>query len=107
MVVHVERIDVARHIADYDVLITADQIIVSNDAARDGAGERSTYSVPNHGTRFGELATQPGFRLGWARFPDDAEVLYRYDLDDYCFGYTLNLTAPDCSEWGYAPFEEA
>ena len=45
------------------------------------------------------------FALGWARFPDGAEVVYLYDKHDGCFGYALNLTYPDCSEWGYAPFE--
>ncbi len=47
---------------------------------------------------------RPGFRLGWGRFPDGAEVLYLYDRDDGGFGYAVNLTMPDCSEWGYAPF---
>ena len=51
-----------------------------------------------------DLAARPGFRLGWGRFPDGAEVLYLYDRDDGGFGYAVNLTAPGCSEWGYAPF---
>ena len=49
-------------------------------------------------------AARPGFRLGWGRFPDGAEVLYLYDRDDGGCGYAVNLTAPDCSEWGYTPF---
>ena len=49
-------------------------------------------------------AARPGFRLGWGRFPDGAEVLYLYDRDDDNFGYAVNLTSPTCSEWGYAPF---
>jgi hypothetical protein len=52
----------------------------------------------------GDLAVRPGFRLGWGRFPDGAEVLYLYGRDDGGFGYAVNLTAPECSEWGYAPF---
>ena len=47
---------------------------------------------------------RPGFRLGWGRFPDGAEVLYLYGADDGGFGYAVNLASPACSEWGYAPF---
>ncbi len=43
-------------------------------------------------------------RLGWARFPDDAEAVYVYDAEDGCFGYAFNLSDPGLSEWGYAPF---
>ena len=50
------------------------------------------------------MAARPGFRLGWGRFPDGAEVLYLYDRDDGGVGFAVNLTAPGCSEWGYAPF---
>ena len=53
------------------------------------------------------LAARPGFRLGWSRFPDGAEVLSLDDAGDGGFGYAVNLTAPDCSEWGYAPFPDA
>ena len=52
----------------------------------------------------GDLAARPGFRIGWGRFPDGAEVLYLYDKDDGCFGYAVNLASPASSEWGYAPF---
>ena len=52
----------------------------------------------------GDLAARPGFRLGWGRFPDGAEVLYLYDATDGGFGDAVNPTMPDCSEWGYAPF---
>lgn len=83
----------------YSVIIGADRIAVTTP---DGWG--MTHSVPNYGTRIGDLAARPGFRTGWARFPDDAEVLYFYDRDDDGFGYALNVTNPDCSEWGYSPF---
>jgi hypothetical protein len=43
-------------------------------------------------------------RLGWGEFPDGDEVIYLYDKGDENFGYALNLDAPQCSEWGYAPF---
>jgi hypothetical protein len=56
--------------------------------------------VPDDGTAIGELAESLGFRLGWGRFPDGAEVLYLDDRVDDGFGYAVNLTAPNCSEWG-------
>ncbi len=43
-------------------------------------------------------------RLGWGEFPDGDEVIYLYDKADNNFGYAVNLDAPQCSEWGYAPF---
>ena len=97
-----QRIGRGGHIAGYDVLITADRIVVSRDAGA-GAGETWTHKVPNYETAIGELADRPGFRLGWGRFPDDAEVLFFYDKDDGNFGYALNVTYGE-GEWGYAPF---
>ena len=93
-----EKIGTAGHVAGYDVLVLADAVIVTD---ADGARR---FAVPDYGTRIGELGERPGFRLGWGRFPDGAEVLYLYDRDDAGFGYAVNLTMPDCSEWGYAPF---
>ncbi|HEU0114800.1 MAG TPA: hypothetical protein VFQ80_08985 [Thermomicrobiales bacterium] len=87
------------HINGYSVLIGSDRIAV---ATPNGWG--MTHPVPNYGTSIGELSARPGFKIGWAVFPDDAEVLYFYDRDDDGFGYALNVTNPDCSEWGYAPF---
>ena len=69
-----------------------------------GGGGPTRFPVPAFGTAIGDLAARPGFRLGWGRFPDGAEVVYLYDRDDGGFGYAVNLTAPACSEWGYAPF---
>ena len=69
----------------------------------DANGSRR-FPVPDYGTAIGDLADRPGFRLGWGRFPGGAEVLYLYDRDDGGFGHAVNLTAPDCSEWGFAPF---
>ena len=97
------KLGVGSHIAGYDVLILRDRIHVAHDAANDGAGEAWTHEVPDYGTAIGELAERPGFRLGWGRFPDGAEVLYFYDRDDGNFGYALNVTWRD-GEWGYAPF---
>jgi hypothetical protein len=69
-----------------------------------GTNTTRHHPVPNFGTDIAELAGRPGARVGWASFPDDAEVIYVYDRDDDNFGYAFNLTAPNCSEWGYAPF---
>ena len=93
-----EKLGTAGHVAGYDVLVLADAVIVTGD------NESHRFPVPNYGTSIGDLAARPGFRLGWGRFPDGAEVLYLYDAGDAGFGYAVNLTAPDCSEWGYAPF---
>ena len=94
----VEKIGTAGHVVGYDVLILVGAVFVT-----DADGTRR-FPVPNRGMSIGHLAARPGFRLGWDRFPDGAEVLYLYDRDDGGFGYAVNLTAPDCSEWGYAPF---
>lgn len=88
------------HIAGCTVLIWPERITVWRGEQRIG------HDVPNHGTSIGELAARPGFCVGWARMPDDAEILYFYDRDDAGFGYALNLDAPWCSEWGYAPFTD-
>ena len=93
-----EKIGTAGHVAGYHVLILADAVIVT-----DADGSRG-FSVPDYGTAIGELAARPGFRFGWGRFPNGAEGLYLYDRADGGFGHAVNLTMPDCSEWGYAPF---
>ena len=88
------------HIAGYDVLITEDTIRVFCD----GTSQLTPFSVPNYGTSIHELSQRCGFRLGWARMEDDAENLFFYDRDDDNFGFALNVSYPNCSEWGYAPF---
>ena len=93
-----EKIGTAGDVAGYDVLILADAVIVTN-----AAGSRR-FPVPKHGTAIGDLAARPGFRLGWGRFPDGAEVLSLSDADDGGFGDAVNLAMPGCSEWGYAQF---
>jgi hypothetical protein len=90
----------AGHIHGYDVLISGDTLHVSHDAS----GRQWRHTVPNFGTALGDLAQQPGLRLGWGRFQDDAEVIYLYDTEDGNFGYAINLSDPGLSEWGYAPF---
>ena len=63
-----------------------------------------THTATNYGTSVGELSHRPGFRTGWAQMPGGEEILYFYDRDDDCFGYAWNVTDPQLSEWGYAPF---
>ena len=92
-----QKIGTAGHVAGYDVLVLAGAVIVA-----DAAGSRR-FSVPDYGTRIGDLAARPGSRLGWGRFPDGAEVIYLYDADDGGFGDAVNLASPASSEWGYAP----
>lgn len=42
-------------------------------------------------------------KLGWTRTAD-FEIVHLYDPQDGNFGYALNVTAPDLSEWGYSYF---
>lgn len=90
------------HVAGYDVLIHGETVTVTRDGAL-----VTRQTVPTYGTRLSELSTRPGFALGWGRFPDDAEVIYCYDRSDNNFGYAVNLSWPDGSEWGYAPVARA
>jgi hypothetical protein len=95
-----EYVGRAGHIAGYDVLIAGDRLLVTHAAS----GCEWRHVVPNYGTALSQLAQEPGLRLGWARFPDEAEAIYLYDAEDGNFGYALNLSDPGLSEWGYAPF---
>ena len=90
----------AGHIAGYDVIIADDTIFAIHDATK----RQWAHTVPNYGTSLVELSRRPGFRVGWGQFPDDAEVLFFYDINDECFGYAFNVDWEDGSEWGYAPF---
>src|SRR5262245_41596264 len=47
------------------------------------------------------VAVARDLRIGYATTLDD-EIVYVYDADDDGFGYAVNLTAPQFSEWGYA-----
>ena len=45
-------------------------------------------------------------RFAWGQFPNGGdEVIYLFDEADENFGYAVNLNDPQCSEWGYAPFD--
>lgn len=96
----VQYVGCAGKIAGYDVVIMGDAVSVY----KDGVPIVTEHQVPNYGTSLLSLTERPGFRLGWACFDDDMEVLYFYDKDDNGFGYALNLSIQDYSEWGYAPF---
>ena len=88
----------AGFIAGYGLLFSRDHVRV---LTKDGM---HTFEAPNYGTAIGDLIVRPGAAIGWAQMPDGAEILYFYDRDDDGFGYALNITDPDMSEWGYAPF---
>ncbi len=64
------RLGTGGRVAGYDHLILADRVLVADDD-----GRTRDHAVPNHGTGIGELAARLGFRFGWGRFPDGAEVL--------------------------------
>jgi hypothetical protein len=94
------RIGRGGHIAGYAVVVAVDTVHVFHEAT----DRHWTHPVPNFGTSIHDLSERPGFRLGWVRMEDDAEILFFYDRDDDNFGYALNVTDPQLSEWGYAPF---
>jgi hypothetical protein len=93
----------AGSVAGWNVLIEADAIRFAHDGEL-GTGISHRHDVPNYGTSIGELSSRPGFALGWVRMEDDAEILYFYDRNDDGFGYALNVTDSQLSEWGYSPF---
>jgi hypothetical protein len=97
------RIGRGGHIQGYDVIIADDMIFAIHESSK----RHWAHTVPNFGTSMVELSRRPGFHVGWGRFPDDAEVLYFYDIDDACFGYAFNVDWEAGSEWGYAPFRSA
>ena len=86
---------IAGQVGDYRVVTLEDTLAVLRDDA-----EVARRSVPGLGafvTKANEL------QLGWGRFPDGMEMLYRYDRgDDHC-GYAVTLQTEDGSEWGHAP----
>jgi hypothetical protein len=81
------------------VLVLGDVVVVERD------GEEVARHTVDGLCRFATTARD--LRLGWGRFPDDAEVIFLYDKGDECFGYAVNLACDWSSEWGYAPFTDA
>lgn len=76
--------------------------------AYDGNAELVTdQTVRNYGTDLHELIVRPTFRMHLLRFIDlEFDVVYLYDIAEEGFGYALNLSDPQLSEWGYASFAE-
>ena len=90
------RVGVGGTINGYGVLVVGDEVLVERDGA-----EVARRRVEGLG-RF--VVAARDLRLGWGAFPDGAEVIYLYDAGDGGFGYALNISWADGSEWGYAPF---
>jgi hypothetical protein len=91
-----EKIGIGGTVNGYAVLAIGDAVAVERDGV-----QIARTRVEGLG-RF--VAAARDLRLGWGRFPDDAEVIFLYDKGDGGFGYALNLACDWCSEWGYAPF---
>jgi len=87
-----EFLGISGAVAGYEVAITGDRVLVFSDGkcVRDHVADG-----------LGRFVRKPGrtIRLGWARTAD-YEIVHVYDKRDG-FGYALNLTVPDLSEWGY------
>jgi hypothetical protein len=97
-----ERVGVGGTINGYGILVLGDIVVVAHD------GEEVARRTVEDLGRFANSACD--LRLGWGRFPDGAEVISLYDRADGNFGYTLNLTWPNASEWGtcwFPAMEEA
>ena len=79
----------------YEVVTVGDRIAVFRNHR--AAGDRVVTGLQR-------FVSKPGrtVRIALARTAD-YEILYLYDARDG-FGYALNLTDPDLSEWGYGPF---
>ncbi len=93
------RLGISGLIGGYGVVTLRDTLSVLR-----GDDEIARRTVPGLGVF---VMQAKDLALGWGRFPDGAEVLYLYDRDDGGFGYAVNPTMADCSEWGYAPFPAA
>lgn len=75
------------------------------DPGGSGEGIVHTHVVPTVGkTSLAALMARDDFKVGWARLPDDSDVIYLYGGTDG-FGYAINVACDWCSEWGYAPFD--
>lgn len=81
---------------NYDIVLAGDVIHVAGKYGGFYTGQK----VPGL-EKFTNRAKD--LRLGWGKLPD-YEVIYIYDKEDDNFGYALNITDRQLSEWGYAPF---
>ena len=90
------QIGVGGTINGYGVLVLGDVVTIERDGAQ--VARRRVEGLG----RFVSAARD--LKLGWGAFPDGAEVIYVHDAEDGGFGFALNVSWPDGSEWGYAPF---
>lgn len=90
------RIGVVSEVAGFRVIVTGDDLMVRR---RGEVVARET--VPGLG-RF--VTNSKQLAVGWARLPNDDDIIYVYDRQDQNFGRACNIQDPWCSEWGYAPF---
>ena len=86
----------AGHVAGFDILAIGDlvTVLVGKDVLTKQTADGLGKWLDSHEGRVS---------LGWAR-TEDFNILYLYDKADDNFGFAVNVEAPDCSEWGYAPF---
>lgn len=84
------------YVHGYTVVMTEDAIMVTGTY-----GNLLAYKKVQG---FGEFISKAeDLRIDWGKLPDD-EVIYLYDKADDNFGYALNITDENLSEWGYAPY---
>jgi hypothetical protein len=77
--------------------------ILGDEVSVVGNGVNLTHRIPNYGTGIQALIKRSGFAVGWTR-TDDFETICFYDKNDGNYGYCLNVTWPEYSEWGYMFF---
>ena len=85
----------------YLVQIVGDAIAVATTAAAEAVGI-GPFALARRVEGLGAFVAGAGeLRIGHATTAD-FELVYVYDRADGGFGYALNPTAPECSEWGHA-----
>jgi hypothetical protein len=86
----------------YLVVAHADTLSVATTDEAEAAGTEPVALAESVPGLAAFVARATDLRIGYATTAD-FEIAYVYDRADGGFGYALNITAPDCSEWGYAP----
>ncbi len=92
------------HIHIYDVRVAGSGIKVMRESLPEEADDSRGLYAERRVSMESFLMVARDVRLGWVEMEDDAEILYVYDKGDNNFGYGFNMTDPDQSGWGYAPF---
>jgi len=85
------------HVAGFDIFVAGDVVTVM-------LGKEIVTKQEGNGLGKWLAGHQGHVSLGWAE-TEDFNIIYLYDKADGNFGYAVNVEAPDCSEWGYAPFQ--